>query len=102
MRPGFMQRRTEVEIIERIDDWRKQFNDWKASNTGASKDELADSYPLVKNRHAPFLPARRALPMLNLALISSAGAYIDGTAEFGENDLSFKEIPIEVEASDLR
>ena len=40
--------------------------------------------------------------MLNLALISSAGAYIDGTAEFSENDLSFREIPIEVEASDLR
>jgi D-proline reductase (dithiol) PrdB len=40
--------------------------------------------------------------MLNLALISSAGAYIDGTAEFSENDLSFREIPIEVDASDLR
>src|SRR5690242_21784504 len=40
--------------------------------------------------------------MLNLALISSAGAYIDGTPEFAENDSSFKEIPIEVEASDLR
>ena len=39
--------------------------------------------------------------MLNLALISSAGAYIDGTPEFSENDISFKEIPIEVEASDL-
>src|SRR5215831_4417255 len=106
MRPGFMQRRTEVEIIERIDDWRKQFNDWKASNTGASKDELADSYPLVKNRHAPFLPARRALPMLNLALISSAGAYIDGTQPFDANardgDFTFREIPVQVEQSDLQ
>lgn len=44
--------------------------------------------------------------MLNLALISSAGAYIDGTASFDTNaaagDPSFREIPIEVESSDLR
>ncbi len=43
--------------------------------------------------------------MLNLALISSAGAYIDGTTPFdtsaANGDLSFREIPIEVEASDL-
>ena len=48
---------------------------------------------------------RRALPMLNLALISSAGAYIDGTPAFDvearDGDASFKEIPIEVEAADL-
>jgi len=52
------------------------------------------------------MPARRALPMLNLALISSAGAYIDGTTAFDTSstngDLSFREIPIEVEQSDLR
>ena len=44
--------------------------------------------------------------MLNLALISSAGAYIDGTPAFDTSssagDTSFKEIPIEVEESDLR
>jgi D-proline reductase (dithiol) PrdB len=44
--------------------------------------------------------------MLNLALISSAGAYIDGAAAFdtnsGSGDTSFREIPIEVEESDLR
>jgi len=44
--------------------------------------------------------------MLNLALISSAGAYIDGTPAFDTSapggDLSFREIPIEVEATDLR
>jgi len=39
--------------------------------------------------------------MLNLALISSAGAYIDGTPEFAESDASFREIPIEVESGDL-
>jgi D-proline reductase (dithiol) PrdB len=40
--------------------------------------------------------------MLNLALISSAGTYIDGTPEFVGEDLSYREIPIEVDASDLR
>ena len=86
-----------VEIIEDIDGWRRRFESWRPS----AGDELGADYPFVRNRRAPFTPARRALPMLNLALISSAGAYIDGTPEFSENDLSFKEIPIEVEASDL-
>jgi D-proline reductase (dithiol) PrdB len=89
---------TAVEIIEDIDDWRRRYDAWQKS--GANRTEA--DYPLVKNRRAPFTPARRALPMLNLALISSAGAYIDGTPEFAAEDLSFKEIPIEVEASDLR
>jgi len=44
--------------------------------------------------------------MLNLALISSAGAYIDGTPAFDttatSGDTSFREIPIDVEESDLR
>jgi len=44
--------------------------------------------------------------MLNLALISSAGAYIDGTPPFdtkaADGDISFREIPAQVEAQDLR
>lgn len=44
--------------------------------------------------------------MSNLALISSAGVYIDGTPSFDTSaaggDPSFREIPIEVEGSDLR
>jgi D-proline reductase (dithiol) PrdB len=91
-----------VDIIEDIDGWRRRFAGWKP---GAG-DELGSDYPFVKNRRAPFTPARRALPMLNLALISSAGAYIDGTAPFdttiANGDLSFREIPIEVEESDLK
>jgi D-proline reductase (dithiol) PrdB len=63
---------------------------------------VGGDYPFVRNRRAPFIPARRALPMLNLALISSAGAYIDGTPPFGDSDSSFREIPIEVESADLR
>ena len=91
-----------MDIIEDIDGWRRRFDSWKP---GAS-DDLGNDYPFVKNRRAPFTPARRALPMLNLALISSAGAYIDGTAAFDTSattgDVSFREIPIEVEDSDLR
>ena len=44
--------------------------------------------------------------MLNLALISSAGAYIDGTDPFDSNasdgDFTFREIPSQIELSDLR
>ena len=87
-----------MEIIEDIQEWQRRYEAWQRS--GPNRDE--SDYPYVRNRRAPFTPARRALPMLNLAVISSAGAYIDGTPEFSENDLSFKEIPIEVEASDLR
>jgi hypothetical protein len=92
-----------VEIIEDIDDWRLRFGNWKPSG---NQNDLGPDYPFVKNQRAPFTPARRALPMLNLALISSAGAYIDGTPGFDtqalSGDLTFKEIPIEVEASDLK
>jgi D-proline reductase (dithiol) PrdB len=91
-----------VEIIDDIDGWRRRFERWRP---GAG-DKLGPDYPFVRNRRAPFTPARRALPMLNLALISSAGAYIDGTPAFDTSsttgDTSFREIPIEVEESDLR
>lgn len=90
-----------MDIIDDIDEWRRRYEAWQPAN----REDLSD-YPFVRNRRAPFTPARRALPMLNLALISSAGAYIDGTAPFDINasdgDSSFREIPIEVEESDLR
>lgn len=93
-----------LDIIEDIEDWRQRYDAWK--QTAAAGSDKLDDYPYVRNRRAPFRPARRALPMLNLALISSAGAYIDGTAPFEINapsgDLSFREIPIEVAATDLR
>jgi D-proline reductase (dithiol) PrdB len=91
-----------VDIIEDIDEWRRRFEAWKPK-TG---DDVLSDYPFVRNRRAPFTPARRALPMLNLALISSAGAYIDGTAPFditsSSGDSSYREIPLEVEQADLR
>ena len=85
-----------MDIIEDINGWRQRYDEWQ--RTGVTEEK----YPYVKNQRAPFTPARRALPMLNLALISSAGTYIDGTPEFVGEDLSYREIPIEVDASDLR
>lgn len=96
-----------MEIIENIEEWRKRYADWQKNHSvAAGSNDISESYPFVKNKRAPFSPARRALPMLNLALISSAGAYIDGTAPFdttvAEGDLSFREIPSQIEAEDLR
>jgi D-proline reductase (dithiol) PrdB len=94
-----------VEILERPEEWRDSYARWKQINE-LRGDEVGDHYPWVVNRHAPFRPARRALPMLNLALITSAGVYIDGTDPFDASvfggDTSFREIPIEVGPEDLK
>lgn len=86
-------------VIEKIDDFKTRFAGWRG-------DEKLVRYPWVQNTHTPFIPFRRALPLLNLGLISSAGAYIDGTEPFDletrDGDLRFREIPLEVEADDLR
>jgi D-proline reductase (dithiol) PrdB len=91
-----------TEIIENVEEWRQRFSDWKSTAAGGDAN---DNYPWVTNRRAPFRPARRALPMLNLALISSAGAYINGTDAFDteapDGDVTFREIPADIEAEDL-
>lgn len=93
-----------METIERVEEWQKQYSDWQRGRQNVG-DDLGDDYPFVENKRAPFVPARRALPMLNLALISSAGGYVDGTEHFDISaqggDTSFREIPIEVEAEDI-
>lgn len=85
-------------IIENPGEWAGRFSQWRGN------DRLTN-YNFVQNVYSPFVPARRALPLTNLALISTAGAYIDGTQAFDttlrDGDLSFREIPIEVEAEDL-
>ena len=87
-----------MELIEKIGEFSRRFRDWNGN-------ENLTNYPFVENTYAPFTPLHRALPMLNLALISSAGAYIDGTEPFDmdskDGDMNFREIPIEVEAEDL-
>ena len=89
---------TDRALVENIGTVAGRYKNWRANETLAN-------YPFVENKNVPFTPMRRALPMLNLALISSAGAYIDGTEAFDttarDGDASFREIPIEVEAEDL-
>lgn len=86
-------------IIETRGEFSHRFQRW-------TPNEDLTGYPFISNIHAPFTPVRRALPMLNLALISSAGAYIDGTDPFDlearDGDLNFREIPVEVDAVDLK
>lgn len=87
-----------MELIEKLSDFSRRYEKWNAN-------EDLRNYPFVENEDAPFTPARRALPMLNLALISSAGAYIDGTEPFDtearDGDAGYREIPVEVAAEDL-
>ncbi|CAN5425578.1 hypothetical protein BH10ACI3_BH10ACI3_19850 [soil metagenome] len=88
-----------MELIENVDVFSGRFSRWNA-------DTELKNYPWIQNIHTPFTPVRRALPMLNLALISSAGAYIDGMNAFDtdarDGDLNYLEIPVEVDATDLR
>jgi D-proline reductase (dithiol) PrdB len=88
-----------MELIEKTGEFTSRFSRW-------SGDERLAGYPFVENVHAPFTPVRRALPMLNLALISSAGAYIEGTDPFDtesrDGDIDFREFPIEIEAADMK
>jgi D-proline reductase (dithiol) PrdB len=90
-----------VEIIEQVDQWRRQYDGWKSR-----RSEDLKGYPFVVNAHAPFTPARRAITMTNLALIVSAGAYLDGTDPFDtsapDGDFNVREIPANIELSDLR
>src|SRR5688500_7527628 len=86
-------------IIETTGEFTHRFERW-------TQNEDLVGYPFITNKHAPFTPVRRSLPMLNLALISTAGAYINGTDPVDltarDGDLNCREIPIEVGAADLR
>ncbi len=88
-----------MELIKNLDTFTTRFSRWNTN-------ESLNGYPFVENIHSPFTPLRRALPMLNLALITSTGAYIDGMDPFDieskDGDMNYREIPVEVEAGDLR
>ncbi len=88
-----------MDLIEKLAEFENRFSLW-------SGNENLATYPFVENVYAPFVPLKRSLPLANLALITSAGAYIDGTEPFDtssrEGDASFREIPIEVEAEDIK
>lgn len=88
-----------MDLIEKLGEFKSLFSGWGGN-------DLLGTYPFIENTYAPFSPAKRALPLTNLALITSAGAYIDGTEQFDttlrDGDLNYREIPIEVEAEDLK
>lgn len=88
-----------MQIIENLDTFNSRFKRW------APNEQLA-GYSFVENKRSPLTPFRRALPMLNLGLITSAGAYIDGTDAFDlslkDGDMNLREIPIEIEAGELK
>jgi D-proline reductase (dithiol) PrdB len=94
-----------VDTIERFDLWHQRYDSWKTRHGSGSVEGL-EHYPFVENSVSSFTPLRRSLPMLNLAVITSAGAYIDGTEPFDTNasggDPTFREIPSEISLSDLR
>ena len=87
-----------MQLIEKSDEFSKRFARWNGS-------EDLNNYPFIENERAPFTPLKRALPLLNIALISGAGAYITGTEAFDidsrEGDATYREIPVEVAAEDL-
>jgi D-proline reductase (dithiol) PrdB len=94
-----------VETIERIDDWRERYQRWKRINE-LREGDVGEHYPWVENKRAPFQPMGRALPMLNLGLITTAGVYIDGTEAFDTTvpggDATYREIPTLVTQEDVR
>jgi len=87
-----------MEVIENPGEFSSRFARWNV------REDLS-GYPWIDNRHAPFTPLKRALPLLNIALISSAGAYINGTEAFDldakDGDMTYREIPVEVGAGDV-
>ena len=88
-----------MQVIENPGEFSSRFARWNVR-------EDMSGYPWIENRNTPFTPLKRALPLLNLALISSAGAYINGTEAFDleakDGDLTYREIPVEVGAADLK
>src|SRR5262249_51063079 len=83
---------------------RERYNSWESKPSGAV--ESLKAYPFVENSRAPFTPARRAITMTNLAVIVSAGAYLDGTEPFDANasggDFELREIPTDIDLKELR
>jgi hypothetical protein len=88
-----------MDLIEQKGEFTSRFAKWQG-------DEKLAGYPFIQNTTSPLTLVRRALPMLNLGLISSAGAYIDGTEPFDissrDGDADFREIPVEVGSEDMR
>jgi D-proline reductase (dithiol) PrdB len=50
----------------------------------------------------PYTPLKRELKDCRLALVSTSGAYVEGSEPFSDNDLSFRLIPSDVETKHIR
>ena len=50
----------------------------------------------------PYTPLRRELKDCRVALVSTSGAYIEGTEPFADSDLGFRLIPANTEAKTIR
>jgi len=101
-------------IIERIGFWRRV---GAALNTGAGARLMAVSRGLVNlstrvlpapriDGTPPFSPMTKALPECRVAVVNTAGLYVEGDEPFNiddpKGDASFREIPSNVSAKDLR
>ena len=59
-------------------------------------------YKWVVNTDAPWAPLGKPLKDCRLALLSSGGFYVEGQEPFGENDVSYRLIPMDTPVTDLR
>jgi D-proline reductase (dithiol) PrdB len=50
----------------------------------------------------PYTPFKRKLGDARVALVTTAGVYVEGMEPFTDNDLSFRKIPGDVDTSELR
>ncbi len=50
----------------------------------------------------PYTPLKRELKDSRLALVTTSGAYIEGTEPFAESDLRFRLIPADTDAKTIR
>jgi hypothetical protein len=50
----------------------------------------------------PYTPLKRDLKECRVALVSTSGAYVEGTQPFTDNDLSFRLIPNDTDSKTIR
>ena len=57
---------------------------------------------LISRSCIPYTPFRRTLEDSRVALVTTAGVYVNGMEPFTDNDLSFRKIPADVDSQELR
>ena len=88
-----------MELIEKSGEFSHRLSRWNG-------DEKLSGYPFVENSHAPFTPVQRALPMLNLALVSLGRCVYRRESGFrygfARRRYEFSRVPIEVGPEGLK